>query len=198
MTRYTYIKNNIGNGFVEFPERMNTSLYNNIGVTYDDYLKGKWVLLNSNQVNYKKQHPGASVQEVWNMGADSEEETISSAIGKLLNKISTYDKSDNVNAFLINGEKAWIDAQQRASYKNSLDSVKLLGVNAVQVIINGNTYSISTEDAERCLAMIQYYADQCYIVTETHKNEVRQLDNLDAIRNYDYTVGYPKMLNFEL
>lgn len=66
--KYTYIKNNIAGFFVSFDEPFDPSLFNDIGSIWEDFLKGKWVLLNQEQVDYHRLHPEADVYEVWNCG----------------------------------------------------------------------------------------------------------------------------------
>ena len=43
--KYIYIKNNISGNFVECRQKFDTNLFNNIGYTFEDYVNGKWVLL---------------------------------------------------------------------------------------------------------------------------------------------------------
>ena len=49
-----YLKNNTLTQFVEFEEKLDSNLYDNIGETYEDYLLGKWVLLTDEMVSFYK------------------------------------------------------------------------------------------------------------------------------------------------
>lgn len=64
---YIYIKNNISGNFVEFRQKFDDNLFNNIGYTFDDYVNGKWVLLNNEQVEFYKKHRNLSVKDIWYM-----------------------------------------------------------------------------------------------------------------------------------
>jgi len=64
---FTYIKIKVPNYYVELEDKLEEQYYNNLGTTWEDFLNNKWVLLNDEQVNFKKENPSASVKEVWNM-----------------------------------------------------------------------------------------------------------------------------------
>lgn len=65
--KYIYIKNNISGNFVEFRQKFDTNLFNNIGYTFEDYVNGKWVLLSDEQVAFYKTHRNLSVHDIWYM-----------------------------------------------------------------------------------------------------------------------------------
>lgn len=115
-----------------------------------------------------------------------------------IREIELYDSSDSVNAFILNGEKAWIPAEIRAQYQSSISAAELLEESTITFKIGDGVYSVPLETAKIFLARIQRYADACYIVTETHKQEVSQLDTQEAIEEYDITAGYPQMLEFTI
>ena len=46
------------------------------------------------------------------------------------------------------------------------------------------------------LYAIEIYASKCYDQTQYHIAEVMKLDSLEEIKEYDYTVGYPEILQF--
>ena len=84
-----------------------------------------------------------------------------------------YDNSDAINDVIINDEiHGWVDAEQRANYRNSLDAAKRVGLSQVSFFVNGNLFTVSIEQAEDLLAAIQLYADQCFIVTKQHEINV--------------------------
>ena len=70
MENFVYIKKSIAGHFVDFAEPLKAEEYNNLGETIEDYNQNKWVLLNSSQVEFLENNPGASVYEVWNMQLD--------------------------------------------------------------------------------------------------------------------------------
>ena len=201
----TYIKKSIKGFYVDFPEEIDAEYWEDqIGETYKDFLDDKWVLLSDKQVEFHEENPNASIEEVLNMELNtipepSVEELIQRAKMDKLNELQRYDRSSEVNEFSINGQlKTWFTVEERSDYKNSIESAKILGIDTLQLIVSGQLIEISTEKAEKLLAMIQIYANTCFIVTEQHKKAIEALNNIVEIEDYDYTIGYPNKLNFDL
>ena len=186
----SYVKRNTPTVIVELEQELNPELYNNLGLTYEDYLDDKWIQLSEQQLSFYKENPNASIKEILNMQLTEEDKK-----QNLIRKIYQYDSSDNVNAFIINGNKAWFTVQERLNYKQSIESAKLLGIQSLDFYIKDQVFTVSPEAAEYMLAQIQLYADTCYIVTKQH---ILNVNNLDSITDYDYKSGYPDMLQFEL
>ena len=74
-------------------------------------------------------------------------------------ELEAYDDSDAVNIFdVVTGGHtitAWLTPEQRANYKNSLDSAELLGMDKVHPVLNGVTLELSVNDPKMYLAQIQ-------------------------------------------
>lgn len=199
----TYIRKDIKGLYIEFPQELDNEVWEDkIGTTYQDFLEGKWVLLSEEQVNFHKENPQASINEVLNMELDEHlelERTLEIAQIEAIQKLNAYDNSDAVNGFTINGTiKAWFTVQERTNYKNSLDSAKLLGVDTLQFFVGDQALTIDTSMAERLLAMIQIYADACFIQTKKHENAIKALETIEEVDNYDFTTGYPNKLEFNI
>ena len=210
MAKFTYLKYDIRGNYVEFDQKFDETLYNNIGTTWEDYVKNKWVLLSDEQVSFHKANPTASVYEVWTMTlVPAPVRTIDDAKNEMINYIDAYDNSENVNAFIVKVPsdsedakegyiemKAWLTQQERSNYRSSIDSAKLLGIDSLSLYVSGMPLTLPTATAEAMLAQIQLYADQCYIVTKQHKDEVYTLQTIEEVDSYDYQNGYPEMLVF--
>ena len=199
----TYIKKDIKGYYIEFLEEIDAQYWEGqIGDTFQDFLDNKWVLLSADQVIFHNEHPEASVKEVWDMDIPVHVRTLEDAKNEMIENIDAYDSSDAVNGFdIITDNKfvtAWITPEQRANYKNSLDSAELLGIEEVHPVFNGVALTITVQNAKLALAQVQIYADRCYGVTETHKAEVLSLDTIEAVDAYDYMSGYPERLTFNL
>lgn len=57
-------------------------------------------------------------------------------------------------------------------------------------------FPLSLENAMQMLYAIEIYASACYDNTQAHLASVNALDSLDAVLEYDCTIGYPEKLNF--
>lgn len=109
-------------------------------------------------------------------------------------EIAAYSDSDAVNSLTFNGMKTWLTPAERANYDTSLTAAELLGETGITFLVDGNELELHVEQARRVLAMVQRYADACYLVTERHKKAVRALQTVDEVEAYDYTKGYPEKL----
>ena len=117
---------------------------------------------------------------------------------KKIENIKHYDKRDSVNSFIINGKSAWLDKATRVGLINSLNMEKVAGREMSVLYLNGEKIDISVDDALQLLVVLELYAKECYVVTEQHIANVRELDNIGKIHNYRYDVGYPEKLIFKI
>lgn len=210
MEGYTYIKYDNAKTYVTFEEQFDEAYYNNIGTTWDDYTKNKWVLLSDEQVAFHEAHPELPVWNVWSMTVPTPtERTLERAKNEMYRTIDTYDNSNNVNGFIVkfasDSEEAvdgyisvntWFTPIERSNHRSSIDSAKLLNVENVSLYIAGRQVTLPTASAEIMLAQIQLYADQCFMVTEQHKADVSELQTIADVDAYAYNAGYPEMLTF--
>lgn len=196
----TYIKKDIKGAYYEVAEALSNELYDNLGSTYQDYLSNKWVMLNDEQLAFKQEHPHASVKEVFEMVLKPEQErTIADAKQSKINEILDYDISENVNSFIVNETiTTWFTVEERLNYKQSIEAAKLMSIEKLSFFIGDIKFDIVPELAEQMLAMIQLYADQCFIVTKQHKLNVQALETIEEVDNYDFRSGYPEQLRFDL
>lgn len=201
---YTYIKQSISKHFVTFEEPLNPEEYNNIGENWQDYLDNKWVLLSKEQATYHKENPIASVKEVWDMELTPPYvRTLEDAKNEKIQDINDYDTSAMVNGFDIerNGEivmSSWLTPEERANYRNSIDSAELVGLTELSLYIGEMPVILPVQTAKLMLAQIQLYADQCFIVTKQHIAAVEALETVGEVDAYDISADYPNKLVFTL
>lgn len=119
-------------------------------------------------------------------------------LDEMIQTITEYDSSENVNCFYINDQKEWFTVGVRNTYKNSIEAAELLGDENISFIVDQEVITLKTSDAKLMLAKVQRYADNCSIVTAKHKIDVAKLTSSDAIKTFDYKSGYPDKLNFTI
>ena len=117
---------------------------------------------------------------------------------KKIENIKDYDKSDNVNSFIINGKSAWLDKATRVGLVNSLNMEKAAGREMSVLYLNGEKIDISVDEALQMLVVLELYAKECYVVTEQHIANIRDMDDIGKIHNYRYDLGYPDKLKFNI
>ena len=197
MAKYVYIKHNIKGFYANFAEPLTSDF--SLGTTWDDFVNNKWVPLSDAQVAFHEANPTAKIHEVWNMELDPVHvRDLADAKSEKISAIEGYDNSDNVNGFEVNGVTAWLTADERSNYKNSVESAKLLGIDEVSFFVGDVLLTVSVEQATLLLAQLQLYADQCFIVTKQHKAAVNALTTIEAVDAYDYTTGYPEKISVEI
>ena len=192
MERYVYIKKNSSLlPFVEFTTPLSSEEFQ-IGETWDDYINGKWILLNDEQVAFHEEHPTATRKEVFDMRMKSDEETLEQAIQEKIREIIIYDESAAVNSFSINGQQMWLTFDERSRLRAAVEAKKKLGRDTM----TKSGYTFTLEQWEGMLATLEEYANDCADVTEGHKATVARLSSKEELNNYDYTEGYPQQLIF--
>lgn len=118
--------------------------------------------------------------------------------GIVLNNLDKYDHSINVNSFYIGETTTWIDKATRVGLVNSTQMEKASGLETTTVWFNGVPVEISCDKVLQMLQAIEVYAKACYNSTEMHRANINNLDNIQEIYSYDFTVGYPEKLSFEI
>ena len=196
----TYIKKSIAKQYVEFESPLNPEEYNNLGTTWQDYLDNKWVSLSKQQVKFHKDNPTATVKEVWDMALA--ERTLEQAKASKTSEIENYDTSDDVNSFNVVKDgvtvSSWLTPEERANYRNSIDSAETVGVETLELYIGDMPITLATQNAKVMLAQIQLYADACANATKRHILAIEALDSIEAVDAFDVTLGYPEKLTFTL
>jgi hypothetical protein len=124
--------------------------------------------------------------------------TLSQAIAGKIAEIDAYDASDEVNSFLFNDKKTWIDAGTRAVFRNSIDSAELLQEETIQMPLGGTILTVPVANAKIMLAKIQRYADNAAIVTAQHKAAVSVLTDISKVGGYNFKTGYPAKEEFNI
>ena len=114
----------------------------------------------------------------------------------LQKKIEKYDTSDNVNSFILNGIKVWLNKDTRVGLMNSLNIEKNSGKETSTLWFNNICININCDAAIQMLSALELYALACYNVTAEHKVAVENLTSLEEVKSYDYTTGYPEKLSF--
>ncbi len=120
------------------------------------------------------------------------------AIERKIALIKDYDKSQGVNSFALNGQPAWLDKATRVGLVNSLTIEKAAGRTETELWLNGVSYTLPIDMVLQMLVVLELYAKECYNVTEQHIANVRKLEDMNRVWNYNYTKGYPQRPQFNL
>lgn len=110
-------------------------------------------------------------------------------------EIDTFDKSPEVNAFVVNGVTAWLDKSDRVGLMNSIQIEQNCGKATTMLWLGGQSFEMGCTKAIQLLSAVELYAMECYNVTATHKAEVASLTAIDDVEAYDITAGYPQKVS---
>lgn len=127
----------------------------------------------------------------------TEEERLVIEKNRIIDDIIRYDSSDAVNTFYIGKESLWIDKVTRFGLKSRFDAEFANGQYNTILWYNGSPFNLETEKAIKMLNVIELYASSCYDNTQLHIYNVKCIDNIEDLKKYDYTVGYPEKIIFE-
>ena len=124
--------------------------------------------------------------------------TLEKAKKKKLEAILAYDTSSDVNGFMLNGNKVWLDKETRVGLMNSTTIAKSVGQKTTTLWLGSMKLVVDCDKAIQLLSALEMYALECFNVTASHKQAVSELTTIEEVEDYDYKAGYPKMLEMSV
>lgn len=117
---------------------------------------------------------------------------------KKIEQINMYDISTNVNGFYVNGNHLWIPRETRVSLQNSTEILMKNDIKNVTLWEGTMKFVLPCDLLLHMLDELEIYALQCFNVTAEHKANIMEMTDISEIENYDYTIGYPEKLTFNV
>ena len=124
--------------------------------------------------------------------------TLEKAKKEKLAAILAYDTSSDVNGFMLNGNKVWLDKGTRVGLMNSIQITRDMGQDTTTLWFDGYKLEVRCDMAIMLLSSLEMYALECFNVTAAHKKAVSELTTIEEVEAYDYKAGYPKMLEMSI
>lgn len=118
------------------------------------------------------------------------------AKGTVLEEINGYNDSSSVNGFKLGGKTVWLKLEERQALKIALDAYERLGETTMTKMWDGVEYTLPITAYRDMLAKVEQYASECQNTTERHLAAVKELTTVEEVCDYDYTTGYPDMIDF--
>lgn len=128
-------------------------------------------------------------------GMASEQALLVAAQREVLSAIAAYDASDSVNAFILDGQRGWLDKDTRMGLRQNVADRRVLGRESIVIWVDGKPHSMDLDRAEGFLRALENYAYACKAVTSEHKAAVSAMDTLEEVLGYDYREGYPSIIH---
>ena len=131
-------------------------------------------------------------------GMTSEAALTAAAQKMVLEQIDKYDTSSAVNGFILNGQRVWLDKATRVGLMNSTTIAKAMGQPTTTLWLGDAKLVVECDKAIQLLSALEMYALECFNVTAAHKKAVAEMSTVEEVLGYDYTAGYPKMLEMSV
>ena len=111
-------------------------------------------------------------------------------------EILRYDSSEEVNAFYMQGQRMWLDKATRVGLKLRFETEIEDNETNTTLWYDGIPFELSLANAMQMLHAIERYASRCYDNTQMHIANVKSIEDVETLKNYDYRTGYPEKLRF--
>ena len=131
-------------------------------------------------------------------GMTSEAALTAAAQKMVLAEIEKHDTSSAVNGFILNGQRVWLDKATRVGLMNSTTIAKAMGQPTTTLWLGDAKWVVECDKAIQLLSALEMYALECFNVTAVHKKAVAEMSTVESVLAYDYTAGYPEMLEMRI
>ena len=113
-----------------------------------------------------------------------------------IEEILRHDSSSEVNCFYIADQEMWLDKATRVGLKLRFEVELEEGDSSTILWYDGVPFELELSSAIKMLHMIEKYASKCYDNTQMHIANVKAIEDIETLKNYDYRTGYPEKLRF--
>lgn len=132
-------------------------------------------------------------------GGMTSEAALTAAAQKMVQEqIDKYDTSPSVNGFMLNGLRVWLNKDTRVGLMNSTTIAKAMGQPTTTLWLGDVKLVVECDKAIQLLSALEMYALECFNVTAAHKKAVSEMNTVEEVLEYDYTAGYPKILEMSV
>lgn len=153
----------------------------------------------SGDMSYEEREKQQYAYDVcWLEDVGSGEEVLGKAKEAVAAEITAYDSSSAVNGFILNGQRVWLDKATRVGLMNSTTIAKGMGQATTTLWLGDVKLVVECDKAIQLLSALEMYALECFNVTAAHKKAVAEMGTVEEVLGYDYTAGYPEMLEMSV
>lgn len=131
-------------------------------------------------------------------GMTSEAALTAAAQKMVFAEIEKHDTSSAVNGFILNGQRVWLDKATRVGLMNSTTIAKAMGQPTTTLWLGDVKLVVECDKAIQLLSALEMYALECFNVTAAHKKAVAEMSTVEEVLEYDYTAGYPEVLEMSV
>lgn len=107
-------------------------------------------------------------------------------------EITAYDTSAAVNSFVLDGLPMWLPFELREKIRARLPEEEAAGRTMTTLWYGTVPVQLPIALARKLISKIELYAIDCCDRTAAHKAAVSAMTDIDAVKSYDHTTGYPE------
>lgn len=167
--------------------------------TIDDFQAGKIIELNEAQIAFYNAYTTASTIEIFNCKLNEQPEpTLEQIKAEKIAQLKIYDSSHEVNSFMINGVRMWLDRNMRVSLMQTATILEASGETTITLWSEGPqrvSFEVQIPALKQFLAALEIYAKKCYDTTANHELTINSLSNNNEVIRYNFKELYPIKLN---
>lgn len=121
-----------------------------------------------------------------------------------LRSLKIFDESEDVNDCVIIHQGQTIHYWAKPSDRNDLKAAARdfisTGLDIYRLDLRDKSVSIPVkcDTLLQMLAALEVYAVRCFNVTTDHEFKIKDLKTVEEVEAYDFSIGYPEKLTFEL
>lgn len=134
--------------------------------------------------------------EEWHEPEPTQEDLLEKAKANKIAELNAYDSSSEVDSFTINGQQMWLTRDERTQIDESVNAYEAAGATQMTKYFNGVAYTFPLSTWKQMLNALIVYASEALNATESHKVAINALTDIQAVEEYDFTLGYPEKLQF--
>lgn len=165
--------------------------------TIDDLKAGKIILLSKKQINFLNSNPNARNEEVFNCCLNTIETpvlSIDQVRRKKIESLIIFDRSKEVNSFILNGVEMWLDKETRMSLMNTVEIFEKSSIQEMTLWtqdVKPRQLKINVLVLKNLLFDLEIYAKSCFDTTSQHKANILELQTIQEIDEYQFEINYP-------
>lgn len=174
------------------------------GTTSTDLKNGLYIKVTPEHAIWHNEHRNATIYELCDMRMSGElmsrtvrmdsTEDIKAALELAECKVRLLDYMCQV--FYINNIGGWFNKNQRSAIMNDIQSTQALKNTTYDFYISGNKITVPIETAKKFMYELEDYSKQTYVKALENTENLRKLNSVEEINNYNIKLDFPKPLSF--
>ena len=165
----------------------------------EDFQSGKIIELNEAQIAFYNAYPAASTIEIFNCSLrEQPEPTLDAIKAEKIAQLKIYDSSHEVNSFMINGVRMWLDRNTRVSLMQTATILEASGETSITLWSEGPqrvSFEVQIPALKQFLAALEIYAKKCYDTTAQHEMSISAIETAEEVHSYSFKRLYPLKLS---